>query len=129
MSVILWILQVLLALLFLFAGVTKFIFSVEEMNAQAPVVLPGLFLHFIGVCEVLGGLGLILPSLLRIKPQLTPLAALGLAIITAGATVITLQAPVKTGALFPFIICLLCLFVAYGRWRMKPIPARQVRSL
>ena len=121
MSVILWILQVLLALLFIFAGVTKFVMSVEEMNAQAPVVMPGLFLHFIGVCEVLGGLGLILPSLLKIKPQLTPLAAVGLAIITAGATVITLMGPMKVAAAFPFIVCLLCLFVAYGRWRVKPI--------
>ena len=66
MNVILWILQVLLGLLFVFSGVMKFVMSVEEMNAQAPVVLPGLFLHFIGVCEVLGGFGLILPSLLRI---------------------------------------------------------------
>ena len=121
MNVILWILQVLLGLLFIFSGVMKFVMSVEEMNAQAPVVLPGLFLHFIGVCEVLGGLGLILPSLLRIKPQLTPLAAAGLAIITAGATVITLMAPSAMVAV-PLITCLLCIFVAYGRWRVKPIP-------
>lgn len=121
MSVILWILQVLLALLFIFAGVMKFVMTVEEMNRQAPVVLPGLLLHFIGICEILGGLGLILPSLLRIQPRLTPLAAAGLALITAGATVITLMAPMKVGAAFPFIVCLLCLFVAYGRWRVKPI--------
>ncbi|MGZ5437500.1 MAG: DoxX family protein [Pyrinomonadaceae bacterium] len=124
MSVILWILQVLLGLLFIFAGVMKFVMSVEEMNAQAPVVMPGLFLHFIGVCEVLGGLGLILPSLLKIKPQLTSLAALGLAIITAGATVTALMGPMKVTAAFPLIVCLLCLFVAYGRWRLKPISAR-----
>jgi uncharacterized membrane protein YphA (DoxX/SURF4 family) len=124
MSVILWILQVLLALLFIFAGVTKFIMSVEEMNQQAPVVLPGLFLHFIGICEILGGLALVLPSLLRIQPRLTSLAAVGLAMITAGATVVTLMGPMKAGAVFPFIVCLLCLFVAYGRWRLKPISAR-----
>jgi uncharacterized membrane protein YphA (DoxX/SURF4 family) len=124
MNIILWILQVLLGLLFIFAGVMKFVMSVEEMNAQAPVVMPGLFLHFIGVAEVLGGLGLILPSLLKIKPLLTPLAALGLAIITGGATVTALMGPVKVGAAFPLIICLLCLFVAYGRWRVKPISPR-----
>jgi uncharacterized membrane protein YphA (DoxX/SURF4 family) len=121
MNIILWILQILLALLFIFAGVMKFVMSVEQMNAQAPVPMPGLFLHFIGVAEVLGGLGLILPSLLKIKPLLTPLAALGLAIITAGATVTALMGPVKVGAAFPLIVCLLCLFVAYGRWRVKPI--------
>ena len=121
MNIILWILQVLLGLLFIFAGVMKFVMPVEEMNRQAPVVLPGLFLHFIGICEVLGGLGLVLPSLVRIQPRLTSLAAVGLAIITAGATVITLQGPMKVGAAFPFIICLLCIFVAYGRWRVRPI--------
>src|SRR2546423_5237326 len=97
MKIVLWIIQVLLALLFLFAGVTKFLMPVEEMNRQAPVVLPGLFIHFIGVCEILGGLGLILPSLLRIKPGLTTLAAVCLAIIPLGATVITL----KGGAIGP----------------------------
>lgn len=121
MSVILWILQVLLGLLFIFAGVMKFVMPVEEMNAQAPVVFPGLFLHFIGISEILGGLGLILPSLLRLQPRLTSLAALGLAMIMAGATVMGLMGPVKTAAVFPFIICLLCVFVAYGRWRVKPI--------
>jgi uncharacterized membrane protein YphA (DoxX/SURF4 family) len=124
MSVILWILQVLLALLFIFAGVMKFVMPVEEMNRQAPVVLPGLFLHFIGLCEILGGLGLVLPSLLRIQPRLTPLAAVGLAIITAGATVITLTGPMKTAAAYPFIICLLCISVIYGRWCVRPISAR-----
>ncbi|HEX6189942.1 MAG TPA: DoxX family protein [Pyrinomonadaceae bacterium] len=124
MSVILWILQVLLGLLFIFAGVMKFVMSVAEMNAQSPVVMPGLFLHFIGVCEILGGLGLLLPSLLRIQPWLTPLAAGGLAIITAGATIVTLMGPMRAAAAYPFVICLLCLFVAYGRWRMRPISAR-----
>jgi uncharacterized membrane protein YphA (DoxX/SURF4 family) len=124
MNIVLWILQALLALLFIFSGAMKFVMPVEEMNRQAPVVLPGLFLHFIGACEILGGLGLILPSLLRIKPGLTPLAALGLAIITAGATVITLMGPLKGMALMPFVTCLLCMFVAYGRLRVRPIAGR-----
>lgn len=123
MNILLWIIQVLLALLFIFAGSTKFVMPVEEMNRQAPVVLPGLFLHFIGVCEILGGLGLILPALLRSKPGLTPLAAAGLAIITLGATVITMKGAVAM-ALFPFVVCLLSLLVAYGRWRVAPIASR-----
>src|SRR2546423_2383243 len=125
MNIALWIIQVLLSLLFLFAGSTKFVMTVEEMNRQAPVVLPGLFLHFIGACEILGGLGLILPALLRIKPGLTPLAAAGLAIITLGATVITLKGGAIATAAFPFVVCLLCIFVAYGRWRVAPIAPRQ----
>jgi uncharacterized membrane protein YphA (DoxX/SURF4 family) len=124
MNILLWIIQILLGLLFLFSGSMKFVMPVEEMNRQAPVVLPGLFLHFIGVCEILGGLGLILPSLLRIKPGLTPLAAAGLAIITIGATVITLMGPMKGLALLPFVTALLCIFVAYGRWKIRPIPGK-----
>jgi uncharacterized membrane protein YphA (DoxX/SURF4 family) len=114
----LWIAQVLLAALFLFAGVMKFVMPVAEMTKQSS--LPGWFFWFIGVCEILGALGLILPSLLRIKPGLTPLAAAGLAIIMIGATVISASGGVKA-ALFPFIALLLSAFVAYGRWRLWPI--------
>jgi len=121
MNILFWIIQVLLALLFLFSGSMKFVMSAQQMNDQAPVVLPGLFLHFIGVCEIFGGFGLILPSLLRIKPGLTPLAAAGLAIITIGATVITLMGPMKGLALLPGVTALLCILVAYGRWRIRPI--------
>ncbi len=124
MNILLWIIQILLALLFLFSGSMKFVMPVEEMNRQAPVVLPGLFLHFIGVCEILGGLGLVLPSLLRIKPGLTPLAAAGLAIITIGATVITLMGPMKGLALVPLVTAVLCILVAYGRWRVRPITGK-----
>lgn len=123
MKILLWILQTLLGLLFLFAGVMKFVMPVAEMNRQAPVALPGWFLHFIGACEILGALGLILPALLRIKPGLTPLAAAGLAIITLGASVISIKAGISM-AVFPFVVCLLSLMVAYGRWRLRPISPR-----
>lgn len=124
MNILLWIIQVLLGLLFIFSGSMKFVMSVQQMNEGAAVVLPGIFLHFIGVCEFLGGIGLILPALLRIKPGLTPLAAAGLAIITAGATVITLMGPMKAMAAVPFATCVLCILVAYGRWRLAPIAGR-----
>jgi uncharacterized membrane protein YphA (DoxX/SURF4 family) len=124
MNILLWILQSLLGLLFIFSGVMKFLMSVAEMNEQAPIHLPGIFIHFIGVCEILGGIGLILPSLLRIKPSLTPLAAAGLAIITAGATVITLMGPMKGMVVVPLVTCLLCIVVAWGRWRIAPVPPK-----
>lgn len=124
MNILLWIIQVLLGLLFIFSGSTKFLMSVAEMNAQSPVAWSGLFIHFIGVCEILGGVGLILPSLLRIKPGLTPLAAAGLAIIMTGATVITLMGPMKGLALVPLVFLVLCVFVAYGRSRIRPIAPR-----
>src|SRR3954465_1748342 len=90
MTYVLWIVQVLLALIFLFAGPIKLILPLEVMTEQMPLALPGWFLRFIGVAEVLGAIGLILPGLLGIRPGLTPLAACGLVIIMIGATVITL---------------------------------------
>jgi uncharacterized membrane protein YphA (DoxX/SURF4 family) len=122
MNVILWIIQVLLALLFLLAGVTKLILPIEEMTKQ--MAMPGLFLRFLGVAEVLGGLGLILPGLFRIKTWLTPLAALGLMIIVIGATVLTLKMGGGMMALTPLAAAILCAFVAYGRWRMAPLSER-----
>ena len=99
MNIALWVVQALLAALFLFAGGMKFVMSVEEMTKQIP--LPGWFLHFIGVCEILGALGLILPWLRRIRPGLTPLAAAGLVIIMIGATVIVLMTDGIAMALIP----------------------------
>ena len=122
MTYALWIIQGLLALLFLFAGVMKLIMSVEEMTRD--VQMPGAFLRFIAVAELLGAIGLILPALLRIKPGLTPLAAAGLAIIMIGATVITMTYMGVAMALFPLVVGLLAVFVAYGRWRMAPQEAR-----
>lgn len=118
---VLWTLQVLLAALFIFGGVFKLVATPEQM--AGPVAMPILFLRFIGLMELLGGLGLILPSLLRIKPVLTPLAALGLVIIMIGAVVITLQIGFST-ALMPLVTGLLLAFVAHGRWRLAPISDR-----
>jgi len=115
MTYALWIVQGLLALLFLFAGGMKLVLPIEEMTKQIP--LPGWFMRFIGVAEVLGGLGLILPGLTGIRPGLTPLAAAGLIIIMIGATLVTLTTSGVAPALFPLVTGLLLAFVAYGRWR------------
>jgi uncharacterized membrane protein YphA (DoxX/SURF4 family) len=119
MTYALWIVQGLLALLFLFAGSMKFIMPIEEMTKQ--VQLPGAFLRFIGVAEICGALGLILPGLLRIRPGLTPLAAAGLAIIMVGATVVSLMIGPAVTAVAPFIVLLVVAFVAYGRWKLAPL--------
>jgi uncharacterized membrane protein YphA (DoxX/SURF4 family) len=121
-NIALWIIQVLLALLFLFSGVMKFVMPIEAMTKQVP--LPGLFLHFIGVAEVLGGIGLVLPWLTRIKPVLTPLAAAGLTIIMIGATVITAIYVSILQAVLPFAVGVLTALVAYGRRHPGPIIAQ-----
>jgi hypothetical protein len=121
MNYALWIVQGLLALLFLFAGGMKLVLPLEEL--AGPIALPGLFIRFIGVAEVLGALGLILPGLLRIRPGLTSLAAAGLVIIMIGATVITLMSGTVASALIPLVVGLLAAFVAYGR----AMPSRDSR--
>ena len=96
MNVALWIVQGLLAAL---------------------LALPGWFLRFLGVAEVLGAFGLVLPGLLRVRPGLTPLAAAGLVIIMIGAVVVTLVGGMLAVALMDLVVALLAAFVAYGRWR------------
>ena len=118
MSYAMWIVQGMLAALFLFAGGMKLVLPLEKLTG--PVPLPGLFMRFIGVAEVLGALGLILPGLLRIRPGLTPLAAAGLAIIMLGATVVTLAGGDIALALISVVVGVLAAFVAYGRWRLAP---------
>src|SRR5215217_2261552 len=88
MTYALWIVQGLLALLFLFTGGIKLVLPLEVLTEGTP--LPGWFVRLLGVAEVLGAIGLILPGLLRIRPGLTSLAAAGLVIIMIGATVLTL---------------------------------------
>jgi len=122
MNIVLWIIQILLALLFLFGGVMKLIMPIEAMTQE--VHLPGLFLRFIGVCEVLGGIGLIVPALVRIRPELTPLAAALLVMIMIGAVVLTLMTGTIGQALIPLVTGLLLVFVAYGRRQLVPIAAR-----
>ena len=117
----LWILQILLSVLFLFSGAAKFIVPADQITQGMPAWISISFLHFIGVCEVLGGIGLILPGLLHIKPGLTPLAAACLTIIVIGATVVTLMGGMFATALLPLVTTLLSAFVAYGRWRLIPL--------
>ena len=111
----LWIVQGLLAALFLFAGVMKLVMPIDLLAAQSH--LPGPFMKFIGLAETLGAIGLILPGVLRIRPGLTPLAAAGLVIIMIGATVTTLLQGQVAPAIVPLVVGVLAGSVAYGRWQ------------
>lgn len=120
MNIALWIVQALLALLFLFAGGMKLVMPIDEMMKQMPLPLPAWFVQFTGLVEVLGAIGLILPWLLRIRPGLTPVAAAGLVIVMIGAVAYTLAAGDIASASMPLVVGLLSAFVAYGRWRLAP---------
>ena len=118
-SRVLWAIQGLLAAVFLFSGGMKLVLPAEVLTATFP--FPELFVRFIGVCEVLGALGLVLPGLLRIRTELTPLAAAGLATIMVGATVTTVAIMGLESALIPLALGLLAGAVAYGRWRVAAL--------
>lgn len=126
MNVALWILQALLAALFVFAGGMKLVMPIEEMTKD--IALPGLFLRFIGVAELLGGLGLVLPGLTGIRTMLTPLAAAGLTVIMIGAVVLVLSTAGFATALMPLVTGLLTAFVAYQRWQNSRGGAETRRS-
>ena len=124
MNILLWILQILLAMLFLFAGGTKLVLPIQmltDMGSPNAIVLPGLFIRFIGVCEVLGALGLVLPGVFKTRQYLTPLAAVGLMIIMIGAVVVTMMSDGPRMAMIPFVYLLVLGFIAYGRWRLRPL--------
>lgn len=110
----LWVMQGLLAALFLFAGGSKLVLPLEAM--AGPIAFPGWFLRFIGVAEVAGAVGLILPALLSIAPFLTPLAAIGLVAIMMGAVTTTVATMGAGAAGVPLVVGVLSAAVAYGRW-------------
>ncbi len=127
---LLWTAQVLVALIFAFAGSMKFIMSAAQMQ-QGPIVFPMWFLHFIGACECLGALGLILPAVTRIKPRLVPLAAAGLTIIMIGATTVTIMSMGVVPAIIPAVVGVVAAWIAYGRTRIAPLagsPRRAMRT-
>jgi hypothetical protein len=102
-NVLLWTAQIALALLFVFAGATKVLAPAAELE-QGPMFLSAAFLRFIGVAEVFGAFGLILPGLFRTHRYLTPLAAAGLTIIMTGATILTALTMSVIGAIVPLIV-------------------------
>ena len=119
--ILLWTMQALLAALFLFAGAAKLAMPIEVLEAQAK--MSGEFLVFIAIAEVVGALGLILPSALRIQPGLTPLAAAGLTVIMIGAVATSAAMAGASAALFPAAVGFATAFVAYARWRVTATEA------
>jgi putative oxidoreductase len=118
MNIALWIAQVLLALGFLMAGFLK---STQPLNLLAKRMawvsaLPPAVVRFIGVVEILGGLGVILPIVTGILPWLTPLAAIGLVVVMAGAAILHVSRGEYSNIGVNAVLLALAAFVAYGRW-------------
>jgi uncharacterized membrane protein YphA (DoxX/SURF4 family) len=127
MNILLWILQVLLALAFLAHG-WLFLSPPPEMVEQMNASLPRWFQLFLGVAEVLAGIGLTLPGLTGVKPWLVPAAALGIMIVLLSATIFHVIRAENSSAIITFVMLLLATVVAYARWRVMPIPSRTYKS-
>ena len=122
MNVLLWVLQVVLGLYFMYVGVMHFIIppGLPAMMAWMYELSPTL--HTIsGVAEILGGLGLILPSVTRIQPRLTPLAGAGLVLVMIGALIWHVQRGEMANLGVNIGNIVMLAFVAYGRWKLAPI--------
>jgi len=113
-SKVVWGVQVILALLFLFAGGMKLVMPAAVLAHLTG--LPGALMKFVGGAEFSGALGLVLPGLLRVQRRLTPLAAVGLVTIMSGATVVTLDTGNIGGAIVPLVVGVLAASVAHRRW-------------
>ena len=122
MHVTLWILQVVLAVVFAIAGVTHFLPPEglpESMRGMAE--MPAGVPYLIGTVEILAVLGLILPGLTGIQPRLTPLAGAGLILVMVGAIVWHAQREEFPNIVLNLILAVIAAFVAYGRWRLRPL--------
>lgn len=127
MNIALWILQVVLAALFLWHG-WLFVSPPAEMAEMMNAQFPPAFRIFIGVAELLAAAGLILPGVTRILPSLTAWAAAGLMIVMGSATVLHLFRGEIGSAIMAAVLFVLVTFVAYMRWKVKPISPRETAA-
>ena len=118
MNIVLWIVQILLAAAFAFFGFTKLSQPIDALAGMMPWVtaVPALLVRFMGVAEIAGALGMVLPGLTKIQPKLTAWAAVGLVTIMILALVFHITRGEFGNIGFNVILGLLAAFVAWGRW-------------
>ena len=125
MNILLWVLQVLLGVYFVFVGVLHFIVPPGLPGPMSWMYELSPVLHFFsGSAEILGGLGLILPAVTKIQTRLTPLAGSGLVLVMLGAIVWHIQRGETSNIMFNIILAIVAGFIAYGRWRLSPLADR-----
>ena len=124
MNITLWVLQVLLAAAFLAHGWILLFPSPEMLAGMSS--LPRAFWIFLGVAEVLAGVGLTLPGITRILPWLVPCAAAGLMVVMISATIFHIARDEVSSAIVTAVLFLMATFVAYQRWKVMPILPRPV---
>jgi uncharacterized membrane protein YphA (DoxX/SURF4 family) len=125
MNSLLWVLQVLLAVVFVAHG-WMFLSPPADMVAAMDASIPRALRLFIGVAEVLAAIGLTVPGFTRIRPWLVPLSAAGLMIVTICASILHVSRGEVSSAITTAILFALVTFVAYMRWRVRPIAPRPI---
>ena len=126
MNIVVWVLQVLLAIAF-FAHGWLFLSPPAAFADQINATLPRWFQLFLGVAEVMAAIGLTLPGLTRILPWLITWAAIGVATVTVSATAFHLVRGEMSSAVITLVLTAIAVFVAYARYRIVPIFGREVR--
>lgn len=123
LHITLWIAQVLLAGMFIMAGFSKVAQPIEQLTQMMPWAgqVPAGLVRFIGMSELLGGLGLVLPALLRIKPILTVWAALGLVTVMIFAAIFHASRGEYSAIGMNIILALVAAFIAWGRFKKAPV--------
>jgi uncharacterized membrane protein YphA (DoxX/SURF4 family) len=126
LNISLWVVQVILAGMFVMAGLMKSTKPIHELSVTVNWAndIPELLVRFIGVSELLGGLGLLLPGIFRIKPVLTPIAASGLVTVMVFAMIFHISRGEYPAIGFNLILALLAAFVAWGRFKKAVIPPK-----
>ena len=126
LNILLWIAQLLLGIMFLFGGITNTFQPIEKIAATMNWVneVPHWLVRFIGIAQILGGIGLILPSILRIKPQLTVWAAMGLFLQLICAVIFHISIKETSMIGIPLLFAAITFFIAWGRWKKVPVKSR-----
>jgi uncharacterized membrane protein YphA (DoxX/SURF4 family) len=123
LNIVLWIAQGVLAAMFLMSGFMKVAQPIAELSKMLPWAseMPAGLVRFIGFSELAGGIGLLLPSILRFKPKLTAWAAVGLIAVMAFATIFHISRG-ETGVIgMNIVLMLIAIFIAWGRFKKVPI--------
>lgn len=113
-KIIYWIIQIVLAVLFMIFGVKELFLPIDRLAAQVP--LPAVFIRIIGTLEILGAFGLVVPAVFKRYAILTSLAAWGLVILMIGATVVVYATDGPIASLFPFLTGIFCASVSVGHF-------------
>jgi len=123
MNIVLWVLQVLLALVF-FAHGMLLLMPPPDIQAQMYAALPPWFWLFLGIAEVAAAVGITLPGATRILPGLVTAAAAGITVVMVSATIWHIVRGEISSAVITCVLLVMAAFVTYMRWRVMPIAAR-----